>query len=170
MHPEEIARFQAQHDADLRRWWRRMPGTEAQYRRCRHIMSGHHGSLHWDGRQTVDASWTTHQAQHAFGVRDPLAWLALVAQLQANGLAEVCSLAGTGPEHENAPLESWGELTIRMAGVVWLAERLAAQPEQALAWYCDDCRCLELDCNRHPVEPLGAWCWEHRPEWEGERR
>jgi hypothetical protein len=171
MTPEQIARLHAQHEADLRRWWREMPGTARQYRQCLEMISGQHGSLLWDGQRYVDACWDAHQVRHAFGQRESLPWTLLVAELTASGFAALCGYGG-GPPPEHDPLEHWAEIHIGMAGVLWLSKRLTAQPAEARAWYCAECVCgwwtpgEEPPCGRQTTEPLGWSCWEHHRVFE----
>jgi len=127
---------------------------------------GHtHGARYWNGYEHTDASWEAHEARHVFDIRDCWDWASIEATLQSKGLATYCGWGGEPENMERAPMEEWGTLSIRMAGILWLAERHIAQPETASTWWCEDCRCVH--CGQPSWRPLSDYCREHRLHWEG---
>jgi hypothetical protein len=115
-HKNRAARLKAQAAAHRRQFFATVPGSRARYQRASRLMGGQHGSLHWDGRQYVDASWEAHEVRHVFGVRDPWDWAGIEAALQSKGLAVYCGWGGEPDDWEASPLEDWGELSIRLDG------------------------------------------------------
>jgi hypothetical protein len=166
MDPETIARLQAQHERELQRWFRAVPSAKTDYTRCQTFMQPYPGACHWDGQRFTDASWDAHHVRHIFGIRDPLHWLGLMAEMQAGGLATLCGVGYEPDEPDKTPLDAFVELDIRMRGILWLAERVTPQPTQATSWYCDECVCYWTGCFRQTTRPLALACWEHAPAWE----
>jgi hypothetical protein len=163
-HKNLAARLKAQAAAHRRQFFATVPGSRARYQRAYRLMGGQHGALHWDGHHYTDASWESHEVRHVFGIRDPWDWAGIEAALQRNGLATYCGFGIGEPDNwEQAALEEWGELSIHLHGILWVAERYPARPEAARTWWCDDCQRTCLSCGAPVPQPLEDFCEAHHP-------